>query len=205
MGDLLLFVLAYRRLDLLHFHKDFVHLEAASKTLKELVGAAQTEVSSLTNLYSIAEEMLTHYTRLSKVKRIFVFIQDVGVLFDIYATDGGDGGVYAIVLRGSRRRSLIYVQTITNHDKAVSLSSGAGHIGVHFYLGYEDARDFTIRERLKTSAHVNLIYYICVGSIAFCGVIMLIILHKNWFKVMVRVKDASGTALFVLFLSSNMP
>ncbi|GFP86778.1 lmbr1 domain-containing protein 2 homolog a [Phtheirospermum japonicum] len=48
------------------------------------------------------------------------------------------------------------------------------------WAGYEDAGDFTIRERLKTSAHVNLIYYICVGSIAFCGVIVLIILHKNW-------------------------
>ncbi|KAL0384441.1 UNVERIFIED_CONTAM: LMBR1 domain-containing protein 2B [Sesamum radiatum] len=46
--------------------------------------------------------------------------------------------------------------------------------------GYEDAGDFTIRERLKTSAHVNLIYYSCVGSIALCGVILLIILHKNW-------------------------
>ncbi|KAL3620955.1 hypothetical protein CASFOL_035867 [Castilleja foliolosa] len=46
--------------------------------------------------------------------------------------------------------------------------------------GYEDAGDFTIRERLKTSAHVNLVYYICVGSIAFCGLILLIILHENW-------------------------
>ncbi|KAH6773243.1 LMBR1-like membrane protein [Perilla frutescens var. hirtella] len=46
--------------------------------------------------------------------------------------------------------------------------------------GYEDAGDFTIRERLKTSAHVNLIYYVCVGSIALCGLILLIILHKDW-------------------------
>lgn len=47
--------------------------------------------------------------------------------------------------------------------------------------GYEDAGDFTLKERLKTSAHVNLIYYLCVGSIALCGVILLIILHKDWF------------------------
>lgn len=47
--------------------------------------------------------------------------------------------------------------------------------------GYEDAGDFTIKERLRTSAHVNLIYYLCVGSIALCGVILLIILHKDWF------------------------
>ena len=47
--------------------------------------------------------------------------------------------------------------------------------------GYEDAGDFTVAERLKTSAHVNLVYYLCVGSIALCGVILLIVLHKNWF------------------------
>lgn len=47
--------------------------------------------------------------------------------------------------------------------------------------GYEDAGDFTVRERLKTSAHVNLIYYLIVGAIAFCGVILLIMFHKNWF------------------------
>ncbi|KAK4438154.1 LMBR1 domain-containing protein 2A [Sesamum alatum] len=46
--------------------------------------------------------------------------------------------------------------------------------------GYEDAGDFTIRERLKTSAQINLIYYSCVGSIALFGVILLIIFHKNW-------------------------
>ncbi|XP_027163161.1 LMBR1 domain-containing protein 2 homolog [Coffea eugenioides] len=46
--------------------------------------------------------------------------------------------------------------------------------------GYEDAGDFTVAERLKTSAHVNLVYYLCVGSIALCGVILLIVLHKNW-------------------------
>ncbi|CAI9104076.1 OLC1v1002687C1 [Oldenlandia corymbosa var. corymbosa] len=46
--------------------------------------------------------------------------------------------------------------------------------------GYEDAGDFTVSERLKTSAHVNLVYYLIVGSIAFCGVILLIVLRKNW-------------------------
>ncbi|CDO97417.1 unnamed protein product [Coffea canephora] len=48
------------------------------------------------------------------------------------------------------------------------------------WAGYEDAGDFTVAERLKTSAHVNLVYYLCVGSIALCGVILLIVLHKNW-------------------------
>ncbi|KAA8536433.1 hypothetical protein F0562_028911 [Nyssa sinensis] len=46
--------------------------------------------------------------------------------------------------------------------------------------GYEDAGDFTVAERLKTSVHVNLVFYLCVGSIALFGLILLIILHKNW-------------------------
>ncbi|GFP95710.1 formin-like protein 6 [Phtheirospermum japonicum] len=93
MESTLNLVLATKSPDLLDFHKDFVHLEAASKiqlkplaeemqaitkglekvkqelaasendgpvsetfhkTLKEFVGAAQSEVSSVTNLYTIA-------------------------------------------------------------------------------------------------------------------------------------------------------
>lgn len=46
--------------------------------------------------------------------------------------------------------------------------------------GYEDAGDFTVRERLKTSAQVNLIYYLCVGVVALCGLILLVIMHKDW-------------------------
>ncbi|XP_011087916.1 LMBR1 domain-containing protein 2 homolog A-like [Sesamum indicum] len=78
---------------------------------------------------------------------------------------------------------------ITNHDMGGisffwSLSYWSTFlltwVVVPIIQGYEDAGDFTIRERLKTSAHVNLIYYSCVGSIALCGVILLIILHKNW-------------------------
>ncbi|XP_057804023.1 uncharacterized protein LOC131019498 isoform X1 [Salvia miltiorrhiza] len=46
--------------------------------------------------------------------------------------------------------------------------------------GYEDAGDFTLRDRLKTSVHVNLIYYLCVGSIALFGLVLLIIMHKDW-------------------------
>lgn len=47
--------------------------------------------------------------------------------------------------------------------------------------GFEDAGDFSVAERLKTSAHVNLIHYLCVGSVALCGLILLIFLHTNWF------------------------
>uniref|UniRef100_A0A5B7APM4 Putative LMBR1-like membrane protein isoform 2 n=1 Tax=Davidia involucrata TaxID=16924 RepID=A0A5B7APM4_DAVIN len=45
--------------------------------------------------------------------------------------------------------------------------------------GYEDAGDFTVTERLRTSVHVNLVFYLCVGSIALFGLILFIILRKN--------------------------
>ncbi|KAK4755346.1 hypothetical protein SAY87_009103 [Trapa incisa] len=44
--------------------------------------------------------------------------------------------------------------------------------------GFEDAGDFTIKERLKTSIHVNLIFYLVVGSIGLFGLILLIMMHK---------------------------
>ncbi|GMN33886.1 hypothetical protein TIFTF001_004384 [Ficus carica] len=56
-----------------------------------------------------------------------------------------------------------------------SLSFGAGHIG-----GFEDAGDFTVTERLKTSVHANLVFYLIVGSIGLFGFILLIMMHKNW-------------------------
>ncbi|XP_071736915.1 uncharacterized protein [Rutidosis leptorrhynchoides] len=46
--------------------------------------------------------------------------------------------------------------------------------------GYEDAGDFTVTERLKTSLHVNLLFYVIVGSVALIGLILLILLHHNW-------------------------
>lgn len=47
--------------------------------------------------------------------------------------------------------------------------------------GFEDAGDFTVTERLKTSVHVNLVFYLIVGSIGLFGLILLIVMHKNWF------------------------
>lgn len=47
--------------------------------------------------------------------------------------------------------------------------------------GYEDAGDFTMIERLKTSIHVNLIFYLIVGSIGLFGLILVITMHKDWF------------------------
>lgn len=48
------------------------------------------------------------------------------------------------------------------------------------YLGYEDAGDFTVADRFKTSIHANLVFYLCVGSIGLFGVILLIIWGKEW-------------------------
>ncbi|KAM6563886.1 hypothetical protein CsatB_023884 [Cannabis sativa] len=46
--------------------------------------------------------------------------------------------------------------------------------------GFEDAGDFTMKERLKTSVHVNLVFYLIVGLIGLFGLILLIMMHKNW-------------------------
>ena len=46
--------------------------------------------------------------------------------------------------------------------------------------GFEDAGDFTISERLKTSVHVNLVFYLIVGSVGLFGLILLIMMHKRW-------------------------
>ncbi|KAJ4897204.1 LMBR1-like membrane protein [Raphanus sativus] len=41
------------------------------------------------------------------------------------------------------------------------------------FQGFEDAGDFTVSERLKTSVHVNLAFYLVLG---------LILLIMNWFN-----------------------
>ncbi|KAG1366548.1 LMBR1 domain-containing protein 2 [Cocos nucifera] len=46
--------------------------------------------------------------------------------------------------------------------------------------GYEDAGDFTVKERLKTSARMNLLFYIIVGSIGLFGLILLVIMRRDW-------------------------
>ncbi|XP_048432146.1 LMBR1 domain-containing protein 2 homolog A-like isoform X2 [Pyrus x bretschneideri] len=40
--------------------------------------------------------------------------------------------------------------------------------------GFEDAGDFTVTERLKTSVHVNLVFYLILGFIGLLGLILLI-------------------------------
>ena len=44
--------------------------------------------------------------------------------------------------------------------------------------GFEDAGDFTVTERLKTSVHANLVFYLIVGAIGLFGIILLIMMDK---------------------------
>nr|XP_034891439.1 LMBR1 domain-containing protein 2 homolog A-like isoform X1 [Populus alba] len=44
--------------------------------------------------------------------------------------------------------------------------------------GFEDAGDFTVMERLKTSVRANLIFYLIVGAIGLFGFILLIMMNK---------------------------
>jgi len=53
-------------------------------------------------------------------------------------------------------------------------------IVVPLIQGFEDAGDFTVSERLKTSLHVNLIFYLIVGSIGIFGIILLIMMRRQW-------------------------
>ncbi|KAL5705131.1 hypothetical protein ACHQM5_023715 [Ranunculus cassubicifolius] len=46
--------------------------------------------------------------------------------------------------------------------------------------GYEDAGDFNMVERLKTSLHANLVFYLIVGSIGLVGLILLITMRRHW-------------------------
>ncbi|GFY94056.1 LMBR1-like membrane protein [Actinidia rufa] len=97
------------------------------------------------------------------------------------------------------------------------LSFGVGHIGIHFCLleyrivctyamdaylsravvpliqGFEDAGDFTVTERLKTSIHVNLVFYLIVGSVGLFGLILLIVMSKKWSDVLGLAMAGSNT------------
>lgn len=67
--------------------------------------------------------------------------------------------------------------------------------------GFEDAGDFTVTERLKTSVHANLVFYLIVGSIGLFGFILLIMMHKNWFIAQLSTVHVSISSLFELFFS----
>ncbi|XP_049403924.1 uncharacterized protein LOC125867459 [Solanum stenotomum] len=46
--------------------------------------------------------------------------------------------------------------------------------------GFEDAGDFTLVERLKTSIHANLVFYAILGIVGLLGLILLITMRKSW-------------------------
>ncbi|KAL1328100.1 hypothetical protein AAHE18_13G349800 [Arachis hypogaea] len=46
--------------------------------------------------------------------------------------------------------------------------------------GFEDAGDFTVKTRLKTSIHANLVFYLSLGSVTLIGLILLITFHHDW-------------------------
>ncbi|XP_028790134.1 LMBR1 domain-containing protein 2 homolog A-like, partial [Neltuma alba] len=46
--------------------------------------------------------------------------------------------------------------------------------------GYEDAGDFTVKARLKTSIHGNLVFYLSIGLVSLLGLMLLVIFHTDW-------------------------
>ncbi|XP_018632988.1 uncharacterized protein [Nicotiana tomentosiformis] len=77
--------------------------------------------------------------------------------------------------------------TLSNHDKGQISFFWIWSYWSTFLLtwvvvpiiqGYEDAGDFTITERLKTSAHANLVYYLCVGAIGLFGLLLLVVVQE---------------------------
>ncbi|KAI3992932.1 hypothetical protein MKX01_009675 [Papaver californicum] len=59
--------------------------------------------------------------------------------------------------------------------------------------GYEDAGDFTVKERLKTSAHANLVFYLILGFVGLFGLILLIIMRRDWSNVIGLAMACSNT------------
>ncbi|MED6161289.1 hypothetical protein PIB30_059351 [Stylosanthes scabra] len=46
--------------------------------------------------------------------------------------------------------------------------------------GFEDAGDFTVKAKLKTSIHANLVFNLSIGSVALIGLTLLITFHHDW-------------------------
>lgn len=63
--------------------------------------------------------------------------------------------------------------------------------------GYEDAGDFTVMERLKTSIHVNLIFYFILGSIGLVGLILLFTMRQT---KLVSFLYRNSVTVFLYFL-----
>lgn len=77
--------------------------------------------------------------------------------------------------------------TLSNHDKGqISFFWSWSYwstfsltwVVVPILQGYEDAGDFTITERLKSSAHANLVFYLCIGVMGLFGLVLLIVVQE---------------------------
>lgn len=59
--------------------------------------------------------------------------------------------------------------------------------------GYEDAGDFTVSKRLKTSIHQNFSFYGAVGFVGSVGVLIMIFMNKlHWYGPHHFVSQESG-------------
>ncbi|CAN4097307.1 unnamed protein product [Withania somnifera] len=70
--------------------------------------------------------------------------------------------------------------------------------------GFEDAGDFTLVERLKTSIHANLVFYAILGVVGLLGLILLITMRKSWcvlFLNILIVKHRRGFLYYGFLLS----
>ncbi|THG08314.1 hypothetical protein TEA_019978 [Camellia sinensis var. sinensis] len=88
------------------------------------------------------------------------------------------GLILLIILRKYRSSQILPLTAVVQLHILHVLSFAIALAVVPIIQGYEDAGDFTVAERLKTSVHVNLVFYLCVGSIGLFGLILLIILRK---------------------------
>ncbi|TYG40402.1 hypothetical protein ES288_D12G089600v1 [Gossypium darwinii] len=59
--------------------------------------------------------------------------------------------------------------------------------------GFEDAGDFSVTERLKTSVRVNLVFYSVVCSIGLVGLILLILMNRNCVGILGLAMALSNT------------
>lgn len=69
------------------------------------------------------------------------------------------------------------------HILIVSITLFLSRAVVPTIQGYEDAGDFTVTERLRTSIRGNLVFYIIIGAIGLFGLILLIIMRRDWFAL----------------------
>ncbi|KAA3461737.1 LMBR1-like membrane protein isoform 2 [Gossypium australe] len=124
----------------------------------------------------------------------------VGILLDLAAFNLRDGYFHLEALSWPRCLSLRPLPDVLfyfhYHPRLRGYLDGNSLVLVPLIQGFEDARDFSVTERLKTSLRVNLVFYLVVGSIGLVGLILLISMNRNWFACL--------SLLIVTFLCFNI-